>query len=627
MTRNNKIHVKNIIKWGKLPDQIIVRILQMAESPFERLQWSKISKKWYKSSLQGELYLWVDCESDSSHWLNCESTSKIKSLDKNDLYLKNEWMTIGSHIEALYADGEVWYPGIINAANSDGSYDVIYYDGFIEYGLRRSMLRLDRGSRYNFVTPSDGSNPYGTFNKFHQKRLTLGPLAPIPKKFLNLKDALKFAKDGDVIILRAGLHHISCNRYKNNDNYTFLINKKVKILSEEALAKQNKIDLYIKKLVKGEFDNNGYTGPANKLHHHYHHKKSETASIISKASSLSRIKKGKLVGGTYTPLPPPHVEMLGIEAASFDHIKSRQNHRMYEESRCSSLEKLVKSPVSNAMTMEKQQDDNEEKQKVIMWTYKQQTCIELRKNEKIEIVNDVVFNGIVISHNCNENDKKSKIDHSQKKEKGENGILISNGSLIQFHDCTLSHLHGCGSNVILDGKKSKPLLFMTDTLLCSAPQNGLLVLNGMGAIFLDCEVCGNGGAGIAFNGDKPFVLIAKRTEIFGNENVLNISKIAKIGALFQHCNFRGNKYHGEEKNILVPKGFPSEQNLIFDDVLFSETDEFKFNKHVEQFDDNTKNENALEIKDKNNANINRKRKIKTESPISNSSSKKKLKNF
>jgi SGF29 tudor-like domain len=48
----------------------------------------------------------------------------------------------GTRISALYQGGTKWYPGVIEGANADGTYDVYYDDDDVEKNVPLSSIRL-----------------------------------------------------------------------------------------------------------------------------------------------------------------------------------------------------------------------------------------------------------------------------------------------------------------------------------------------------------------------------------------------------------------------------------------------------------------------------------------------------
>ncbi len=545
-------------KWSRLPRSVVIRILGMAESPLERLQWALVNKHWYSASRSGELYLWVDSVIDAGHRDACARCTKKQESGRPKAAFNNEWMTIGTLVEALYADGEVWYPGVISAANTDGSFDVTYYDGFVEFGLRRSMLRLDKGGRYNFVTPIGGGSPYGVFNKYHCARLGLGPRAPPPRKFASVQDALNAAQAGDVIVLRAGLHRSSCcsrdAQAPDPRSEHFTIKKGVRIIGESTLAESRQAQSHIDRLIKGEHDPGGRVGPVMQLKHRKQ-KESETASVGSKKKRKRDEEK---------PNPPPPVEMLGLEAIVPDNVMERQHQRVAEEAFCVQ-DVRVRSPVAGARSAAAA-SKGEDKKKLVMWSYHQQTALEIDHAAGLRITSetptDIMILGVAFFHQREEDNAPSAPSATS------NGLIVSGKARVWIHNCTVSHLYGSGDAVIVEAQEPG-LLCVSDSLICSAPGNGVQV-NGAGVVMLNTELCGNGLSAVSL---LKGVLLVRRGIMFGNQTAVNLpDSNSKVGVLVQTSDLRGNM--SPEPLKLAP-GLDKEKCSILVDVLLQEDDEFE----------------------------------------------------
>jgi hypothetical protein len=52
-------------------------------------------------------------------------------------------LTLGAIVEAMFqGHGNDWYPGKISRINSDGTYDVEFFDGDKEYAIKPERIRL-----------------------------------------------------------------------------------------------------------------------------------------------------------------------------------------------------------------------------------------------------------------------------------------------------------------------------------------------------------------------------------------------------------------------------------------------------------------------------------------------------
>jgi len=258
------------ISWGGIPINVLFRIFTFLD-PTDRMNNALVNKQWACGLNNSSCVLWVE----NSHLSNsfCE--------------FPREWITVGSSVEALYLDGDVWYPGLVQEVHSNNTYDIVYSDGFLEEGLHITQLRLDKGMRYTFVTPQGEKNPpYGVLSKHHKSRVGCGPLAPPPTRFTSLQSALDVARKGDTIVLQAGTHSTSTN---------VKIRHNIRILGERLWA--IKLNAYeaIAARVKGDY--RPYNN--NKVLH------------------------------------PPAVEVIGIEAIPTDRLENRKQIK---------IESFVKTP-------------------------------------------------------------------------------------------------------------------------------------------------------------------------------------------------------------------------------------------------------------------------------------------
>lgn len=65
---------------------------------------------------------------------------------------------VGDEIESRYKGRREWYPGVIRAVNRDGTYDVHYKDGDIEYDVIPSFVRVTSTTSLTFDDAADDKN-------------------------------------------------------------------------------------------------------------------------------------------------------------------------------------------------------------------------------------------------------------------------------------------------------------------------------------------------------------------------------------------------------------------------------------------------------------------------------------
>uniref|UniRef100_A0A7S2S8M9 Uncharacterized protein n=1 Tax=Mucochytrium quahogii TaxID=96639 RepID=A0A7S2S8M9_9STRA len=504
------------IKWRKLPMNILIRLFRLAETPKERVVWGKVCKKWSEALKSKELFLWVD-----------NATDLAQRIPVGVKTFKNDWMTIGTWVEALYLEGEVWYPAMICNVHGDGTYDVMYTDGYVEKGLRRSLLRIDSGYRYTFVRPEDPNlAPYGVFNKHHSSGLGCGVIPPQPRRFTSVSRALEVAQEGDVVVLRAGLHKVEAS---------LEFNKGIKFIGEYALAKALGEIERVTLTISGERE----PVPGNE---HVFPKKMKR--VNSKSSIVSQAPP--------SVLPPPPVEVIGIEARDKDFLEDRQREKELEEKSCTT-DVQVRSPMANSKRMENKRR--------ILWTYKQSTAVECcHSGASMLTVNtnreDIILEGVAFFH-------ASPTPVAKPDDKS--GVLVQGDSACWFRDCTITNLHGKGSCVTVDGVGV--ICAVTHSVLCSAPESGIRQICGS-TFLLDSEVCSNGKSGVLV---QSGVLFLKRAHIFGNAG-----SAVELGSEHVHVEIVGNDLRGNKDAITGRTSDNShvlnENNLIEDEDEYFEED-------------------------------------------------------
>ena len=66
-------------------------------------------------------------------------------------------IVVGDEVESRYKRGRKWYPGVVRAANRDGTYDIRYKDGDVEYDVDASFVRVV--SVESLASNADVKNP------------------------------------------------------------------------------------------------------------------------------------------------------------------------------------------------------------------------------------------------------------------------------------------------------------------------------------------------------------------------------------------------------------------------------------------------------------------------------------
>jgi hypothetical protein len=106
---------------------------------YERLtSLAPVCKQWLAACRAPQLCLWVDGATDHAMRVSALEAAASAVPAVEAAYPRDDWFTIGSWVEALYANGEVWYPCMVSDAHQDGTYSVTYTDSYVENGLRRS---------------------------------------------------------------------------------------------------------------------------------------------------------------------------------------------------------------------------------------------------------------------------------------------------------------------------------------------------------------------------------------------------------------------------------------------------------------------------------------------------------
>lgn len=218
------------VGWGGMPQNILVRCFQMLE-PYPSLRLaSMVCKTFYFASRHWRLAIWVD-----------------SNLTKT----RNDFLIVGTKVNARYKGGDEWFPGVImrsrpsstnNVEDNDNgekvpgpSFDILYTDGVEEKNVPEAYVRVDNGERYTVITPSNKNDmPY----EFLNKDLSCPPICsvapPAPRRCGSLVEALRVSLPGDTVVLRCGNHDVS-----KGEETALVVNKKIKLVGEDAFARSH----------------------------------------------------------------------------------------------------------------------------------------------------------------------------------------------------------------------------------------------------------------------------------------------------------------------------------------------------------------------------------------------------
>jgi hypothetical protein len=337
----------------------------------------------------------------------------------------------------------------------------------------------------------------------------------------------------------------------------FAIEKGVRIIGEAALAESRGVQQEVEPLIKGQYDPGGRVGPV--MHPKNSKQQRDKGTDAASVGSKNRRKKEE-----EKPNPPPPVEMLGLEAIEQDSITERHHQRVAEDAFCVQ-DVRVRSPVAGARNTSTAKQD-EEKKKIVMWSYHQQSALEIDHSAGLQITSacptDILIQGIALFHK-----RHGMQNFAHEKSGASNGLVVSSNARVWMHDCTVSHLYGKGDAIHVNAQGSG-MLCVSDSVICSAPGNGVSVKGGSGVVLLDTEICGNGLAGVTL---LEGAVLARRVILFGNQSAVSFPhKGAKVGMIMQSSDLRGNL---SADAISLAPGLAMTDCALLENVLLEDDEE------------------------------------------------------